>query len=149
MIKLTEKQEITAYKWVRPERMQINHMKPAGRLRSPPRQRQFGNVSLSAQRIFCDQCWTGAICESSDEPAPLMDIELDQAFLSHFQQKRLASFLIHDISTFHDFVDFERLLTERVQDIFAIIQHNRSPTSLRKSLRIGKLIFRNYSLNIL
>jgi hypothetical protein len=62
--------------------------------------------------------------ESSDEPAPLMDIELHQAFLSHFQQEGLASFLIHDIGAFHDFVDFKRLLAERVQDIFSIIQHN-------------------------
>ena len=37
-----------------------------------------------------------------------MDIELHQAFVSHFQQEGLASFLIHDISAFHDFVDFER-----------------------------------------
>ncbi|TAI67161.1 hypothetical protein CWO89_04250 [Bradyrhizobium sp. Leo170] len=45
---LTEKQEITAYKWLRPEGMQISHMKPAGRFRSPPRQRQLGNASLIA-----------------------------------------------------------------------------------------------------
>jgi hypothetical protein len=62
--------------------------------------------------------------ESSDEPSPFVDIELHQAFVSHFQQQGLASFLIHDIGAFHDFVDFERLLAERAQDIFSIIQHD-------------------------
>src|SRR6266550_826510 len=89
--------------------------------------------------------------ESSDEPSPFVDIELHQAFVSHFQQQGLASFLIHDIGAFHDFVDFERLLAERAQDIFSIIQHDQTPTVTKraKSLRIRKLIFRNYSLNIL
>jgi hypothetical protein len=36
----------------------------------------------------------------------------------------LASFLIPDIRAFHDLVDFERLLAERAEDIFSIIQHN-------------------------
>jgi hypothetical protein len=53
-----------------------------------------------------------------------VDIELHQAFVSHFQQEGLASFLIHDIGAFHDFVDFERFLAERAQDIFSIIQHD-------------------------
>jgi hypothetical protein len=53
-----------------------------------------------------------------------VDIELHQAFVSHFQQEGLASFLIHDIGAFHDLVDFERLLAERAQDIFSIIQHD-------------------------
>jgi hypothetical protein len=61
---------------------------------------------------------------SSDEPSPLVDIELHQAFVSHFQQEGLASFLIHDIGAFHDFVNFERLLAKRAQDIFSIIQHD-------------------------
>ena len=80
-----------------------------------------------------------------------MDIELHQAFVSHFQQEGLASFLIHDIGAFHDLVDFERLLAERAQDIFSIIQHDQIPivTKRAKSLRIRKLIFRNYPLNIL
>jgi hypothetical protein len=78
-----------------------------------------------AQRVFCDRRWTvAAISRSSDEPSPFVDIELNQAFVSHFQQEGLASFLIHDIGAFHDFVDFERLLAERAQDIFSIIQHN-------------------------
>jgi len=89
--------------------------------------------------------------ESSDEPSAFVDVELYQAFVSQFQQQGLASFLIHDISTLHDFVDFERLLAERTQDIFSIIQHDWTPTVTKraKSLRIRKLIFRNYSLDIL
>jgi hypothetical protein len=38
-----------------------------------------------------------------------VDIELHQAIVAHFQQEGLASFLIHDIGAFHDFVHFERL----------------------------------------
>jgi hypothetical protein len=53
-----------------------------------------------------------------------VDIELHQAFISHFQQEELASFFIYDIGAFHDLVQFERLLAERAQDIFAIIQHD-------------------------
>jgi hypothetical protein len=89
--------------------------------------------------------------ESSDEPSPFVDIELHQAFVSHFQQEGLASFLVHDIGAFHDLVDFERLLAERAQDIFSIIQHDQTPKVIKraKSLRTRKLIFRNYSLDIL
>jgi hypothetical protein len=67
--------------------------------------------------------WSPQFRESSDEPSPFVDIELHQAFVSHFQEEGLASFLIHDIGAFHDFVDFERLLAKRAQDIFSIIQH--------------------------
>jgi hypothetical protein len=89
--------------------------------------------------------------ESSDEPSPFVDVELHQAFVAHFQQEGLASFLIHDIGAFHDFVDFEWLLAKRAQDIFSIIQHVQTPTITKgaNSLRIRKLIFRNYSLDIL
>lgn len=62
--------------------------------------------------------------ELSDEPSPFVDIELHQAFVSHFQQEGLASFFIDDIGAFHDLVQFERLLAERTQDIFSIIQHD-------------------------
>ena len=62
--------------------------------------------------------------ESSDEPSPFVDIELHQAFVSHFQQEGLASFFIHNIGAFHDLVYFERLLAKRPQDIFSIIQHD-------------------------
>src|ERR1700730_8539559 len=63
---------------------------------------------------------------SSDEPSPFVNIEFHQAFVSHFQQQGLAGLLIHDIGPFHDLVDFERLLAERAQDIFSIIQHDCS-----------------------
>jgi hypothetical protein len=80
-----------------------------------------------------------------------VDIELHQAFVAHFQQEGLASFLIHDIGAFHDFVDLERLLAERAQDIFSIIQQDWTPYThqARQSLAIRKLIFRNHSLDIL
>ena len=80
-----------------------------------------------------------------------MDIELDQTFVAHFQQEGLASFLIHDIGALHDLVDFQRLFAKRTQDIFSIIQHDQTPMVIKRarSLSIRKLIFRNYSLNIL
>jgi hypothetical protein len=87
-----------------------------------------------------------------------VNIELHQAFVSHFQQEGLASFFIRDIGAFHDLVHFERLLAERTQDIFSIVQHEGTPTVIAraksviarsKSLRIRKLIFRNDSLYIL
>jgi hypothetical protein len=52
-----------------------------------------------------------------------VDIELHQAFVSHFQQEGLASFLIYNIGALHDLVDLEWLLAERAQDFFSIIQH--------------------------
>jgi hypothetical protein len=57
----------------------------------------------------------------------IVDVELHRAFLSHFQQEGLASFLIHDIGALHDLVDFQRLLAKRAQDIFSIIQHDQNP----------------------
>jgi hypothetical protein len=57
----------------------------------------------------------------SEEPSSFVNIELYQTFASHFQQKGLAGFLIHDIGAFHDLIDFERLLAERVQDILSVI----------------------------
>jgi hypothetical protein len=62
-----------------------------------------------------------------------VDIELDQAFVAHFQQQGLARFLIHDIGAFHDFVDLERLLAERAQDIFSIIQQDQTPSATRSA----------------
>jgi hypothetical protein len=62
--------------------------------------------------------------KSSDDPSTCVDIEFHQAFVSHFQQEVLASFFIHDIGAFHDLARFERLLAERTQDIFSIIQHD-------------------------
>jgi hypothetical protein len=79
-----------------------------------------------------------------------VDIELHQAFVAHFQQKRLAGFLVRDIGAFHDFIDLERLLAERTQDFFPVIQHGKTPavTKRAESLGIRKLIFRNYPLNV-
>jgi hypothetical protein len=38
-----------------------------------------------SESVFCDQRWTvAAIHGSSDEPSPFVDIELHQAFVSHF-----------------------------------------------------------------
>ncbi|WP_426423213.1 hypothetical protein [Bradyrhizobium genosp. A] len=62
--------------------------------------------------------------ESSDAPSPFVNIEFHQAFVPHFQKEGLASFLVHDISASHDFVDFEWLFAKRAQDIFSIIQHD-------------------------
>ncbi|MET4256427.1 hypothetical protein ABIC09_001358 [Bradyrhizobium sp. S3.12.5] len=72
-----------------------------------------------------------------------MDIELHRAFVSHFQQEGLTSFLVRDIGAFHDFVDFERLLSKRDQDIFSIIQHNETPPTNKRarSLKVRQLIF--------
>jgi hypothetical protein len=68
-----------------------------------------------------------SIHESRDDPSPFVDVELHQAFLSHFQQEGLASLLIHNIGALHDLVEFQRLLAKRVQDIFSIIQHDQTP----------------------
>jgi hypothetical protein len=56
-----------------------------------------------------------------------VDIELHQAFVPHSQQQGLARFLICDIRALHDFINLERLLAERSQDIFSIVQHNSTP----------------------
>jgi phosphopantetheine adenylyltransferase len=61
---------------------------------------------------------------SSDEPSSLVDVEFHQTFIAHFQKQGLASFLIREIGASHDFVDLERLLSERLQDILAIVQHD-------------------------
>jgi hypothetical protein len=60
-----------------------------------------------------------------------VDVEFHQAFVSHFQQQGLASFFIYDIRPFHNLVRFERLLAERPQDIFSIIQHDWTPTVMK------------------
>jgi hypothetical protein len=89
-------------------------------------------------------------CASRDKPSPAVNIELHQAFVSHFQQESLASFLPRDIGAFHDLVNFERLLAERAQDIVSIIQQDYCPpVRLDGSVIIRKLIFRNYTLDLL
>jgi hypothetical protein len=67
---------------------------------------------------------SGVPHESSDKPSPFVDIELHQAFVSHFQQEGLANFFIRDIGALHYLVHFERLLAERAQDIFSITEHD-------------------------
>jgi hypothetical protein len=79
-----------------------------------------------------------------------VDIELHQALVAHFQQEGLARFLICDVGPFHDLVNLERLLAERGQDLFSIIQHNRTPDVAERasSLTIRKLVFRDHALGI-
>jgi hypothetical protein len=79
-----------------------------------------------------------------------VDIELHRTFVSHFQQEGLESFLFGDIGASHDFVDFERLLSKRNQDIFPIIQHDETPPANKRatSLKVRQLLFRHDSLDI-
>jgi hypothetical protein len=76
---------------------------------------------------------------SSDEPSSLVNIELYQTIVSHFQQKGLARLLVRDIGAFHDFVDFEWLLAERAQDILSLIQHDQTPTAADERAHEAKL----------
>jgi hypothetical protein len=85
---------------------------------------------------------------SRDEPPSLVNIEFHQAFVSHFQQQRLAGFLIHDIGPFHDLVDFERLLAECAQDIFSIIQHDCSLQNRDPQARISRLHHHEFDLTV-
>jgi hypothetical protein len=62
--------------------------------------------------------------KSSKLPSSLVDVELYQPFVAHLQQQGLAGFLIHDVGAFHDFINLKRLLAQRTQDIFSIIQHD-------------------------
>jgi hypothetical protein len=68
-----------------------------------------------------------------------VDVELHQAFLSHFQQEGLASFLIHDVGALHDLVD---AASREERAGYFHIKH-------AGSVSIRKLIFRNHSLDIL
>jgi hypothetical protein len=52
-----------------------------------------------------------------------LNVEFHQSLTSHFQQERLANFLIRDVDALHDLADLERLLAERAQDFLSIIQH--------------------------
>jgi hypothetical protein len=82
-----------------------------------------------------DPRWTiAAISRSSDQPSPFVDIELHQTFVSHFQQEGLASFLVDDIGAFHDLIDLERLLAERAQDFFSIIEHDWTPAVIKRQI---------------
>jgi hypothetical protein len=89
-------------------------LREAQSLKSEPVPKRRKSLLGSSQQFY----------ELSYEPSPTVDIELHQAFVSHFQQEGLASFFIQDIGAFHDLAHFERLLAERTQDIFSIIQHD-------------------------
>jgi hypothetical protein len=71
-------------------------------------------------------CDPAACIRLSDEPKALVDVELHQAFVTHLQKQGLAGFLIREIGTPHELVGLLRLLAKRIEDIFAIFQHNCS-----------------------
>jgi hypothetical protein len=81
-------------------------------------------------------------------PSAAMNIEFHNALVSHFQQERLASFLVQDIGSSHDLTNLERLFVQSAQDIVSIIQHAFSLTiaSHGALLTVRKLIFRHYTL---
>ena len=123
---------------------------PRWGLGSPERETRWRRMTNAPPTRATRQSGQSPQCRgSTDEPSPVVDIELHQPFIAHSQQEGLASFLIHDVGALHDFVDFERFLAESAQDIFSIIQHDQTPTNFARSLRIRKLIFRNHPLNIL
>jgi hypothetical protein len=93
---------------------------------SPTGQNKAGRSDAQANRHLMELA-TGLSRQfrsSSDQPLPFVDIELHQTFAAHFQQQGLACFLIPDIGAFHDFIDLERLLAKRAQDIFSITRHD-------------------------
>lgn len=59
----------------------------------------------------------------------------------------MASFLIHDVGSYHDLTNLERFFAESAQDIVSIIQHafSLSVTSHGASLTVRKLILRDYT----
>jgi hypothetical protein len=72
-----------------------------------------------------------------------VNIEFHNTLVSHLQQERLASFLVHDIGSSHDLTNLERLFAQSVQDIVSIIQHafSLTVTSHGALLTVRKLIF--------
>jgi hypothetical protein len=78
-------------------------------------------------------------------------VELHKAFVSHSQQQGVAIFFIQDIGTFHNLINLERLLAERIQNILSIVQHEYPfyLSQARQSLRGRQLIFSNYSHDII
>jgi hypothetical protein len=92
-----------------------------------------------------------AISRLVDAPLPFVNIELHLAVVSHFQQQGLAGFFIGEVGAFHNFVNLERLLAKRAQDIFPIIEHDWTPGVIKraKSLGVRKLIFRDDPLHII
>ena len=60
---------------------------------------------------------------SSEKPSAAVNIEFHSTLVSHFQQERLASFLVRNIGSSHDLMNLERLFAQSAQDIVSIIQH--------------------------
>jgi hypothetical protein len=94
---------------------------------------RFQQVGMRSESSVISAGRSPQFRESSDEPSPFVDIELHQAFVSHFQQEGLARFLIHDIGAFHDLVDFERLLAEQRSEYF--LHHSARLDSHRHQAR--------------
>src|ERR1700742_1098163 len=65
----------------------------------------------------------GALRDLRQMPTAAVNIEFHNTLVPHFQQKRLASFLVRDIGALHDLMDLERLFAQGTQDIVAVIQH--------------------------
>jgi hypothetical protein len=64
-----------------------------------------------------------ARAQSSYEPLTFVNVELHGAFIPHFQQQRLASFLTWDIRTLHYLKDLMRLFAQCTQDFIPISEH--------------------------
>jgi hypothetical protein len=70
------------------------------------------------------------VASSADVPLALVNVEFHGAFVAHFQQQRLAGFLIGQIGALHDFKDLERLFAQGSQYFFAIVEHVVSPAGI-------------------
>jgi hypothetical protein len=54
------------------------------------------------------------------EPMSLVNVELDCAVVTHFQQERLAVVLILYVYALHDFESFQRLFSKGNQNFFSV-----------------------------
>jgi hypothetical protein len=99
------------------------------RLRDLPakRSRQSEALGLNPECSLApdlrEKAFFGTFCASSKMPSAAMNIEFQNALVSHFQQEGLASFLVQDIGSSHDLMNLERLFVQSAQDIVSIIQH--------------------------
>jgi len=72
---------------------------------------------LAVTKLVQDLTWLSdgsetARAQSSYEPLTFVNVEFHGAFIPHFQQQRLASFLIWDIRTLHYLKDLMRLFAQ-------------------------------------
>jgi hypothetical protein len=67
-----------------------------------------------------------AIDASLDRPLPFVDVELHDTLISHLQQQGLAGFIVDDIGALFYLEGLEGLFAERAQNMFSIIQHDRT-----------------------